>query len=855
MALDREKAFKEAERLLRAGRADGALVELRRLAEDAPRDVLSLNRAGDLLAKFGRASEALTYFDKVADHYAASGFFPKAVAILKKSQKLDPERAETFAKLGDMYLRQKLVGEAHAQLLHAADRFLKARRYADARGVYERLVTAEPDDTRHRVRLAETRAAEGDVPRAVEEFLAIGAALLEGKHPEDAERAYRRAAELAPARPEPAVGLAAALGAAGRPVEAIELVRGALAKYQAKGPLAGELLQLLARAGRTIELQELLQSAVAAEIPETAFERLLEAELHAGRGESAWALLDGVIADWRKDRRKEQVAALLDRLARVEPPGHLPALERLVAFHREGNREGELAQALPRLARALRAHGREREAQEAEGEVGAKLRAADPRTPAPQAPAPQPTAPRPAEPQARVAGLRFPPETPAVPLSAIDEEFVTGQLTEAEVLQNYGLGKEASDRLRAVVERFPGHVLAQTKLAELLRVEGDRTGLKDVLVELALARRAAGDEGGARRAAEEAARMGPLPEAVRQVLARLRLLEAAGRAPSPPAPAPAPPRPAAPPAPAAAPPPAPTPAVTPPPAPAATKAPRAAPAPSPPPPPALDESEDADVEILFDDETPAAAASASPSARAPRRPEPDVLEEIAFFLEQGMVAEARQRLGALRTLGYGGSDLEGLETRAAEPTAEEAAAAESARLDEDALRSLTAALEPDSASVEVEGVLDAEPAEEQSLAEVFAAFKREVEVQVGDKDPRTYYDLGIAYKEMGLLDDALDAFRTAAASPHLFREALSMAGMVHAERGELQEAAAAYRRALAPGAGSIDEQGLRYALAEVLVQAGQVEEARDLFRGIVSSDPGYRDAQERLAEVEALLRR
>src|SRR6185369_8664264 len=305
MALDREKAFKEAERLLRGGRADGALVDLRRLAEDAPRDVLSLNRAGDLLAKFGRASEALTYFDKVADHYAASGFFPKAVAILKKSQKLDPERAETFAKLGDMYLRQKLVGEAHAQLLHAADRFLKARRYADARGVYERLVTAEPDDTRHRVRLAETRAAEGDVPRAVEEFLAIGATLLEGKHPEDAERAYRRAAELAPARPEPAVGLAAALGAAGRPVEAIELVRGALAKYQAKGPLAGELLQLLARAGRTIELQELLQSAVAAEIPETAFERLLEAELQAGRGESAWALLDGVIADWRKDRRKE----------------------------------------------------------------------------------------------------------------------------------------------------------------------------------------------------------------------------------------------------------------------------------------------------------------------------------------------------------------------------------------------------------------------------------------------------------------------------------------------------------------------------------------------------------------------
>ena len=112
MALDREKAFKEAERLLRAGRFDAAGAELRRLAEDAPRDVLSLNRAGDLLAKFGRPGDALVYFDRVADQYASSGFFPKAVAILKKSQKLDPERPETFARLGDLYLKQKLSGEA-----------------------------------------------------------------------------------------------------------------------------------------------------------------------------------------------------------------------------------------------------------------------------------------------------------------------------------------------------------------------------------------------------------------------------------------------------------------------------------------------------------------------------------------------------------------------------------------------------------------------------------------------------------------------------------------------------------------------------------------------------------------------
>jgi tetratricopeptide (TPR) repeat protein len=874
MALDREKAFKEAERLLRLGRFDGALVELRRLAEDAPRDVLSLNRAGDLLSKFGRPGEALLYFDKVADQYAASGFFPKAVAILKKSQKLDPERAETFARMGDLYLRQKLMGEARAQLLQAAERFLRARRFADARVVYERLVSAEPDDTRHRVRLAETRTAEGDVPRAVEEFLAIGASLLEAGQAGDAERAYRRAAELAPARPEPVVGLAAAMGAGQRPLEAIDFVRGALKKYNAKGPLAGELLQLLARAGRTAEMQELLSGPLSAEMPEESFERYLAVELAAGRADAAWALLDPVLAEWRKDRRAGRVVAVLDRLARVEAQGHLPALERLADVQREEGRHADLGQTLPRLARAFRAHGREQEAQEAEGALGSKARAAEPRAAAAAAaPPPAPPAAMAAETSKRVAGLRFAPETPAVPLTSLEDEFVTGQLTEAEVLQNYGLGKEASDRLRAIVERFPGHIQAQTKLAELLRVEGERQALKDVLVELALARRAAGDAGGAHRAAVEAARMGPLSEPIREVLVRLQLLEAPARPvaahapqPTPAVASPVPVAPPKPPAPVAAAPQAPAVARPPKVEPLKVEPPRPARAAAPPPPQPPHHAEatveDADVEIVFDDDVPAppaAQAPAAPPGRRVRGPEPDVLEEIGFYLEQGMIADAYQRITALRTLGYGGPELEALEKRVERVAPAEVASAQSARLDEDALASITASL--DSVSEEPQGVLDADPAEEQSLADVFAAFKREVEVQVGDKDPRTYYDLGIAYKEMGLLDDALDAFRTAAASPLLFREACSMRAMVHAERGELQEAVAAYRQALAAGGAGgaggagMDEQGLRYALADVLVQAGQVEEARDLYRGIVSSNPDYRDVRERLAEVEALLRR
>ncbi len=48
-----------------------------------------------------------------------------------------------------------------------------------------------------------------------------------------------------------------------------------------------------------------------------------------------------------------------------------------------------------------------------------------------------------------------------------------------------------------------------------------------------------------------------------------------------------------------------------------------------------------------------------------------------------------------------------------------------------------------------------------SVEDVFSQFKKGVEETVKPEDSDTHYDLGIAYKEMGLLDDAVHEFETA----------------------------------------------------------------------------------------------
>jgi tetratricopeptide (TPR) repeat protein len=441
-------------------------------------------------------------------------------------------------------------------------------------------------------------------------------------------------------------------------------------------------------------------------------------------------------------------------------------------------------------------------------------------------------------------------EAPAVPLGPADEEFVSGHLTEAEVFEKYGLHSEALQQLQLVVLRFPGHVAASEKLIGLLRTRSDRGALRDALVGCAFAKRAAGDVEGARRAAGEAATLGGIDAGLRTALEKFALLSAAklepkahqaARAQAPP-PAPAPAKAKAP-AKAAAPPP---------PAPPAAKAPAA------PPPvarasaavPPVSRAEEEDLEILFDDVEEGAGTSSAVG-------DVEWLEEIEFYIGQGMNADALSRIAAARATGRDPEKLDALEARARASSAagdaetvEESDSMGGDRLDEEDLSSIAAALDAEYGAERGAPAPPADPDAEQSIDEVFAAFKEHVRAEVEGGDYRTHYDLGIAYKEMGLVDDAIEEFKSASAAPELYREACSMLGLCHWERGETDEAIRWYRAALeAPGDEEAPLSGLRYDLAEILFQTGDHRGALDLYAQIAAVEPHYRDVENRLTEL------
>ena len=151
------------------------------------------------------------------------------------------------------------------------------------------------------------------------------------------------------------------------------------------------------------------------------------------------------------------------------------------------------------------------------------------------------------------------------------------------------------------------------------------------------------------------------------------------------------------------------------------------------------------------------------------------------------------------------------------------------------------------------------PAELNQLAEVFQEFRTELG-ELGeeeDEDLETHYNLGIAYREMGLLDEAIGEFQKVAQAVQKgkpFRYVMNCATLLalsFRDKGEPKIASLWYQRALeVPGLDQETVMALRYDLGISLEMAGESEAALDCFRQVYAMNIDYRDVADRIATLQ-----
>ncbi len=153
-------------------------------------------------------------------------------------------------------------------------------------------------------------------------------------------------------------------------------------------------------------------------------------------------------------------------------------------------------------------------------------------------------------------------------------------------------------------------------------------------------------------------------------------------------------------------------------------------------------------------------------------------------------------------------------------------------------------------------------AESGPLKEVFEEFRAELgEMGAEDEDLETHYNLGIAFREMGLLEEAISEFQKVAKASdrgRAFRytmQCCTLLGLAFMEKGQPAIAAIWYERALkSPGIDPESILALRYDLGVAQESAGEPVEALKSFSQVYAMNIDYRDVAERIAALQKPIR-
>ncbi|HJU84383.1 MAG TPA: tetratricopeptide repeat protein [Holophagaceae bacterium] len=895
MAIDRVKVRKEAEGFLAKGRVDKAIDAYRLLLEDNPRDMPLMNTVGDLLSQAGRNAEAVDLFKKLAIAYERDGFAPKATAILKKTVRLAPEDMDIAQRLADLYRQTGMIRDAVATHLQVAEHFTKKGLIKRALEEFAKVVDLDPKNLKNKVKLADLYNKEGMKDRAAEIYLEVAEALgVEGMHAEAfqiLERAktmttapqvfmtqsrlsviqndyngaaahLRQGLEANPRSSELLEALAEIELRANNPDRALEAL-GQIPQMPEKAlPVCERALRQLVQAGRSDEGLRLF-SAIGRELARRGIgdgvARVLKSAMQGSMTVEAWTFLAETAH--QSGQRGEQILALQNAhalAAKQNDTARADNLKKLLAdlgaspdnnlgtgqFQALGTSTAGYAVQAPSVEEITR-HGEtevdpikrmkvEQFARQAEAftRTGSNDRAVD----------------------AYKQALQIDPANFTVieAITAIHRQSgMLGRaqqqyLQSAQALHGLGRIKDVAVLLDKAEELFPGSTRIHRRTMGLPDYQPGKATIPPGAAPaapappppapapmapptIALEMPGASDHTVIAMPAPAAPPEPPQPIAAHGIIP----LEVPGYAPAPPAPLP--PTPAAPPPaefeplalspgdlewgeqPAAG-------AVAPPPAPPRMPAPIPAAAPLPPPPPAIPEE----------------LAS--------------LLSDIDFQLDYGSPEEAKIELDAALKDFPGHPELTSRLERAEAALAKLGHAAKAtAGAEDDFTNSFF-----DLTDVLGTALMDTGEGEEmhdatrvvekvQSVEELFSAFREGVEQQVKADDYDTHYNLGIAYKEMMLLEPAIEEFKFAMRDPERTLECCSMLSICEQATGNLDGAAEWLKKGIeAPGFPPEDSIGLRYDLGELYLQMGHNAAAQEIFRQVHSMDPEYRDVASRL---------
>jgi pilus assembly protein FimV len=881
---DMPQAIEYFERLAQVYLHDGfnskAIAIYKKIAKLAPNELAPLERLADLYVQQGVLSEARPLFLQIAEAHLKANRAPKAVEVLHRLLEIEPDSPRVQMRLAELYNVTGQKKEAAKTYFGYAQRLFERGETEEAQKLIERALEVDSGNAPAMLLKARILSAAHHDDEAVEVLarhpeadaggevtdLLVEIELKSGRFEKVAERARQQLA-LGSNRFGLLFRVADSLIGGERASEALPLLR--------------ELREPMIEVGEQDKFVKSLSSAV---------ERL------PGNTDALQMLADFC----RQTSDPLPLNAALSQLADAyAAAGDYPRAEEVLQELIERNKDDErLAARLEKLR--ARANG-----SPPEEPISPELTAEEPAMEVVSQAAWREEAPTDAE----------SPSDGTIAEEALDEEtrrYIAQALTDVDLFSSYGLTQKATHLLESVLQRAPRHTPALERLLDISLGAGNDRRTAELAAQLEQIHTERGDTVNAERftelrqryqkvaglATEESAAPAEAaaPQPIESQAAVTPVVDesvAAEAMPAPQAPAgrvefeiplvPVEPETAnaeasPTPAPVAPPPAEPQPPVVKEevdlsdeweamvqevdePAQAATQ--------EAPPPPEPVPSEAETVEAAADPEPQRVAKhepAPEPAVEPPVRPAEEPAEEIAaaetvsagngdFELELNPEPAGVEAKASAATaddfLSELAAEVDGIETPEAAPT--------KANVPETVEAATPAPVAAASAAPVVSAPVPETMVESlNQLAEVFQEFRSDMdEMADEDEDLETHYNLGIAYREMGLLDEAIGEFQKVAKAVQKgkpFSYAMNCSTLLalsFMDKGEARIASLWYQRALeTPGLDQETIMALRYDMGVALETAGESSSALDSFRQVYAMNIDYRDVADRITILQ-----
>jgi tetratricopeptide (TPR) repeat protein len=900
--LDKSATLKEVQKYLAKGAIDKAISELEQLVHESPEGNV-FNMIGDLYLKKGIQKSGIDYYLKAANYFRQEGFLHKAQALYKKVLNLSPNNADALSAFGELSEEKGLITDAIKYYLATADLLSKEGKKDKILGIYEKILSLSPANIPLRTKVAEIFMKEGLKSDAARECLHIARIHEETGDHAKAKDNFLKALDLHPRSKEAALGLSRLYEKLGEIKEAAAQLKDTALLFPDDPDVLFRSTEISLKLDDAGNAEQYLIRIIEKEPKNVKARRMLgDLYLGAGSTEKAWEQYLPILDDILKDQKHHDAISLLESFKQIDP---VETGKRLISLFRQLDEQSRVCDELVSLGDYYALHGREEDAHSCYVEtlqIDSEHRLARMRiAPPPVKPEPEsepitelhPT--RPAE--IPIPDIDLPPEeAPVATSQAAPEEMVTGPIgiqeagkeegaeprfvhgeksydeiiTEVDIFSRYGLLQEAQKLLEGLKSRFPENIDVHVRLKTLYSdIREKELAVTECIILSGLYRRN-GDDISSQQMLKEAYEINPEDPRMAEHGVD-RLMESA--------------------------------LVT---APSAEGLAHAVPETEP-------DIEDYEEEIaeaefysrqgltaeavtileklqkIFPDnrdiiERLHALGETAPVSETQEisssvefsdtfeMPEPSgpagefKIPEPASTSEDSVMTGDPERPGGAALPGSEGifEELEGQVPDVREVPNEPRKSLPKTTPEEP---SLTAGIQtevPDEIresayedfSFSDDDLVEAqempEPLLDNEVLEIFQEFKKGLEKELGDEDSETHYNLGIAYKEMGLIDDAIKEFQTSKNDPKRFLQSSTMLGVCYMEKGLCALAVDVLEKAIK----TLKEKSesfwaLSYELAEAHEKNNDLKKALELYTEIYGWDAKFRNVSDKMGQLQS----